>query len=603
MMKKHVLLLAGALFALCGYRSSVVPTEATGEKETILFDFTTERAMNDNVVALETDITLPVFSQHDFAWEVNGKTKNTFALGNDSSSTFLHLAWNGEKPEGDNGLGYRHFHLEAGTTIFSTDTADYVLRSDYNFWWTKHSAGGSAYGWVFQHGGNDVAYVNHEIPSLSFKGDIAGGVQAANGRWLAYLPYEKDGSWSQSANSWSANAVFIDDGSGYTLYDYTYSAEGYLKFADKVSSNTKGTLMTLILFSPFNTETGEDLDRYISFYFPKGTLLGGINEGYPFMVEEDAYFEISKEGQLSGMYTSPHDYVRVPASCGHPGNIEYYTCSRHGDEYFLKDGEKYNAVSSEDVLVDVEHTYSYVDEIPSTCDQDGMKAHYECSICHGLAIKEGEAYQAVSEEDLVIKAAHTLTHIEEKAFSCTENGVKAHEECSVCHKMYLDEDGELVEVSEMDLTIPSHHTLKEVDGKSATCLEEGKTSSKICEVCGEVIEESKIIPATGHRYSGWTLQEDSLSISRYCLTCYESEEVTLSEENGFVYTVEQEATETSKGLASYSSSKYGTFYVELPLKEKGINQTVLQSSIAGGVAVICISLSVVGFFLLRKKLH
>ncbi len=603
-MKKRVLVFAFAFLALGAYHpsSSAVKASGSSEKETILFDITTEKSAGLYTIAFETDIELPSFANHSFSWQINGENKETLSLNNDSDSSAINLAWNGQKPGDGNGNGYRHFHLEAGTTMFTTDTANYVLRNDYNFWWTKHSAGNEAYSWVFQHGGNDAPYVKYEIPTLAFRGDISGGAQPGLSRWLASLPYEK-GTWKEAGNSWAANAVYIDDGSGYKLYDYTYSAEGYLKFNDPISENAKGTVLTIIPFAPFNTETGSGLSHYLSFYFPKGTLLGGINEGYPFMVEEDAYFEISKEGALSGMYSTPHDYVVVPAACGHPGNAEYYTCSRHEGEIFLKEGNQYKTASSSEVLVDIDHAYEYVEEVPSTCDQDGVKAHYECSRCHGLATKEGDAYQGTSKENLIIKAAHKLSHVEEKPFTCSEDGTKAHEECSVCHKMYLQEDEGLVEVNLSSLAIPSHHVLREVEGKEATCLEEGKTSGKVCSVCGLVIEEGKPIAALGHRYSGWALQEDSLSIARYCLRCYESEEVALSQENGFTYKIERESTSSTQGVASYSSSKYGTFYVALPLKEKGVDQNAVQNYVAGGVAIVCVSLSIGGFFLLKKFLH
>ena len=52
-----------------------------------------------------------------------------------------------------------------------------------------------------------------------------------------------------------------------------------------------------------------------------------------------------------------------------------------------------------------DHTYVHVDQVDASCESDGMKAHYECSVCHAVFEKNGDTYIETTEEDLVIPGA------------------------------------------------------------------------------------------------------------------------------------------------------------------------------------------------------
>ncbi len=607
-MKKVSLLACFATLALSlplGSLSFTPSFEVKGAdgKETVLFDFKDEAALNDNVILLNTDIELPAFEETSFEWYVNLKAQPSFTLANSGPASAIYLAWNGLRPA-EGSLPYKHFQIKAGTTIAENDTTQYVLRNDYNFWWTQGSGTLSWRQFVFQHGGNDAPSAqNFEAPSLSFKGEVSGGVQADCKRWLFNVPYEKSTDWSTNAAPSNGNAVYIDKGNGYELYDFNLKDDGFLHIDSPIPSASRGTALMIVKFAPFGTTTGEDLDHRLSLYFPKGHLFGGTNDTHAFMLEEDAYLEIGKNGALSGVFSTPHDYVKHDAVCGHPGNVEYYTCSRHADEeeIFVKDGDNYLAKTLDEIQVNVEHSFAFVEEKPCSCDVDGVSAHYECSTCHKSAVKEGDDYRLVESDELLIPAAHTLVHHDEVPFTCQSDGKRACEECSVCHKLYISDDGELVEVTESDLIIAKHHTPFTVEGKEATCLEGGYTASKKCSVCDEVIEESKEIPALGHRYGGWKVDDDGEHISHYCERCYQVETVALTDNSDFTYTVIEEASGSSKGLVLYSSEKYGSFYVELPMAPSKGDATTTNIIISGVLAGVAVGVSIGGFFLIKKK--
>ena len=97
-----------------------------------------------------------------------------------------------------------------------------------------------------------------------------------------------------------------------------------------------------------------------------------------------------------------HEYTAVAAksaTCEAGGNEEYYKCSC-GD-VAVKTGGVWAKKTLSDVTIAGGHKYSAeIGEIESTCDKNGVKAHYECERCGGLFVKEGNEYKKVNAENL-----------------------------------------------------------------------------------------------------------------------------------------------------------------------------------------------------------
>ena len=67
-------------------------------------------------------------------------------------------------------------------------------------------------------------------------------------------------------------------------------------------------------------------------------------------------------------------------------------------------------------------------------------------------------------------------------------------------------DGEAPEYPEVPETPVCNHDKTVVEkAKDATCTENGYTGDKVCSDCGEVLEEGKVITATGHKFGEWTV--------------------------------------------------------------------------------------------------
>lgn len=188
-----------------------------------------------------------------------------------------------------------------------------------------------------------------------------------------------------------------------------------------------------------------------------------------------------------------------PKTCTTDGNKEHYKCNVCGD--LFADAGAVNQLTEGQVKIPAGHEYG--DLVPKqepTCKHTGMQAHYKCSVCNKYF---DESKTEKTETELTIPVnpnAHDFgAWIEEVPATCKDTGVKAHEDCNRCNR-HFDESGNEI----TDLTIPTNdnhdwnawvsngdgtHTRtckrdsghKEngtCSGGTATC-----TTKAVCEVC------------------------------------------------------------------------------------------------------------------------
>lgn len=189
----------------------------------------------------------------------------------------------------------------------------------------------------------------------------------------------------------------------------------------------------------------------------------------------------------------------TPKTCTTDGNIEHYKCNVCGD--LFADAGAVNQLTEGQVKIPAGHEYG--DLVPKqepTCKQTGMQAHYKCSVCNKYF---DESKTEKTETELTIPVnpnAHDFgAWIEEVPATCKDTGVKAHKDCNRCNRHY---DGSGNEIT--DLTIPTNdnhdwnawvsngdgthtRTCKRDSGhkENGTCSG-GKatcTSKAVCEVC------------------------------------------------------------------------------------------------------------------------
>lgn len=140
-----------------------------------------------------------------------------------------------------------------------------------------------------------------------------------------------------------------------------------------------------------------------------------------------------------------------PKTCTTDGNIEHYKCNVCGD--LFADAGAVNQLTEGQVKIPAGHEYG--DLVPKqepTCKQTGMQAHYKCSVCNKYF---DESKTEKTETELTIPVnpnAHDFgAWIEEVPATCKDTGVKAHEDCNRCNKHYDESGNEIT-----DLTIPTN---------------------------------------------------------------------------------------------------------------------------------------------------
>ena len=140
-----------------------------------------------------------------------------------------------------------------------------------------------------------------------------------------------------------------------------------------------------------------------------------------------------------------------PKTCTTDGNKEHYKCNVCGD--LFADAGAVNQLTEEKVKIPAGHEYG--DLVPKqepTCKHTGMQAHYKCSVCNKYF---DESKTEKTEAELTIPVnpnAHDFgAWIEEVPATCKDTGVKAHEDCNRCNR-HFDESGNEI----TDLTIPTN---------------------------------------------------------------------------------------------------------------------------------------------------
>ena len=199
------------------------------------------------------------------------------------------------------------------------------------------------------------------------------------------------------------------------------------------------------------------------------------------------------------------------------------------------------------------HTLTAVAEVPATCEETGVKAHWVCSVC-GKLFSDADGKNETTLEALTIgapghdygEAAWTWTgyesakatftcsrdasHVEEVTAavtseittpaSCESTGVRTYTATVTFQgKNYTDTCTE---------TLPAlGHKTQLVGAKTATCTEDGYTADEVCTVCQEVVKKGEVIPALGHKTQlvgakEATCTQDGYTGDEVCTVCGET---------------------------------------------------------------------------------
>lgn len=188
-----------------------------------------------------------------------------------------------------------------------------------------------------------------------------------------------------------------------------------------------------------------------------------------------------------------------PKTCTTDGNIEHYKCNVCGD--LFEDAGAVKSLTEEQVKIPAGHEYG--DLVPKqepTCKLTGMQAHYKCSVCNKY-FDESKTEKNVEELTIPVNPnAHDFgAWIEEVPATCEDTGVKAHKDCNRCNRHFDESGNEITDliiptndnhdwnawVSNLDGTHTrtckrdsSHKENGTCSGGTATC-----TTKAVCDVC------------------------------------------------------------------------------------------------------------------------
>ena len=300
---------------------------------------------------------------------------------------------------------------------------------------------------------------------------------------------------------------------------------------------------------------GHSLGKWIA-EVPETCTKDGVKEHYECSVCHK-YFDKDKNEMTDLAIPAHHTPVllkKIPLTCTTDG-YDIVKCSSCGYRYTVN----YVAATG--------HKFGeWISEIPATCTEDGVKGHYECSVCH----KYFDNDKTEITDTIIPAAGHSfgewILRIPE---TCTESGVREHYECSVCHK-YFDKDKNEI----ADLVIPAHHDPSLIKTTAPTCTTDGYDTVK-CLNC-KLIYNINYVAATGHSFGDWTVTKKLTCTTdgvetRRCGKCDETETRTTKAQGHKQGELvkHQNATCTKDGGDYYKCLTCGETYFVLDVVKNG----------------------------------
>lgn len=349
------------------------------------------------------------------------------------------------------------------------------------------------------------------------------------------------GVWYIKATLTSSRVFADENGSkvcypAETVFEVTVKARPSVPALDIKGQYCVGTALSEIALPAAENGTWAWKDATLTV----GDTAGTVSVIAVFTPTDTAYGKVEMEVSVTVV---AHTEVTVPgyaATCNATGLTDGAKCSVCG-----------KTLKEQTVISALGHDLIYHLAKDPTCTKPGWAAYESCTRCDystyveipaahtpGEAVRENEkaptctatgSYDEVvccsvcgeelSRKTVTVEAAgHQWGAWETtKAPTCTSEGEETRT-CTVC--------GE----TETRTAEKAAHTPVTVEGKDATCTEEGLSDGEKCSVCGETLKEQEIIPALGHDFGDWTEDKDAGVETRTCSRCGATETRALPEE-------------------------------------------------------------------------
>lgn len=212
----------------------------------------------------------------------------------------------------------------------------------------------------------------------------------------------------------------------------------------------------------------------------------------------------------------------VTVECGHSNTTTYpaveSTCLVEGNEEYKKCDDCGEIVEGSDAKLPIaDHDYgTEIDEVPATHSDEGIKAHYKCSVCSKIFVRTGANMKEVTMEELkidVIPYSYGNDLYEDETYhkKICGCGIFVREEhkggtatckdkaiCEVCNHEYGTTNKN------------NHVNIETKNQEEATCTEKGYTGDIYCNDCQTTIVTGKDIDELGHTGGEATCNEKAV---------------------------------------------------------------------------------------------
>ena len=178
----------------------------------------------------------------------------------------------------------------------------------------------------------------------------------------------------------------------------------------------------------------------------------------------------------------------VQSTCTEDGNKAYYICSAC-DEWFEDETCENKISDKSSVVLEKGHKLNLIEEKQATCTEDGNEAYYACDGCGKWFVDKYGIFEIIDKSIVVLPKGHNIQRVLLKSATCTEDGNKTHYACTVCDKLFADKDGKTEIEDKSSVIVPKRHHLISVSEKKATCISEGNKSYYVCGACDKFFED------------------------------------------------------------------------------------------------------------------
>lgn len=199
------------------------------------------------------------------------------------------------------------------------------------------------------------------------------------------------------------------------------------------------------------------------------------------------------------------------ATCTEQGVIEHWACGTCG-KLFADEACTVEMSQADTVAPALGHKLEAVAEVPATCEEPGVRAHYACATCGELFL-DAEGERPADEDALAIPAlGHKLEQVVAVAPTIDKEGVEAHYRCTVCGELYWDAEGTKKVEHADDLVVEK---LEAVTVTFDDCIDPKDDQVSVRLEKGGVISPDDI-PADpsyeGYTFLGWFLFDEATQI-------------------------------------------------------------------------------------------